>query len=145
MKRYQITLDGRTFDIRLLSDPLQEHVEVEVDGRRFSVRVESAEAGEETIDASWLPDAAPEQVAPASVAEAAAPSGNRVTAPLPGVIKSIAVRPGHRVSTGDELLVIDAMKMDNVIRASREATVETIHVTEGHQVAYGELLLDYGT
>ena len=35
------------------------------------------------------------------------------------------------------------MKMDNVIRASREGTIGTIHVTEGRQVAYGESLLDF--
>jgi len=58
------------------------------------------------------------------------------------VVKSIAVRPGQQVAAGDELLVIEAMKMDNVIRATREGTVGTIHVTEGRQVAHGEPLLD---
>jgi propionyl-CoA carboxylase alpha chain len=53
------------------------------------------------------------------------------------------VRPGQQVSSGDELLVIEAMKMDNIIRASRDATVETIYASEGHQVAYGERLLEY--
>jgi biotin carboxyl carrier protein len=61
------------------------------------------------------------------------------------VIKSIAVRPGQEVSAGDRLLVIEAMKMDNVLRASRVGTIETIHATEGHQVAHGELLLEYRT
>ena len=58
------------------------------------------------------------------------------------MIKSIAVRPGQRVAVDDELLVIEAMKMDNVIRAPRGGTVGTIHVTEGRQVAYGETLLE---
>ena len=40
-------------------------------------------------------------------------------------------------------MVIEAMKMDNIIRASRDGTVETIHVNKGHQVSYGERLLDY--
>jgi biotin carboxyl carrier protein len=58
------------------------------------------------------------------------------------VIKSIAVRPGQCVSANDELLVIEAMKMDNVIRAPHGGSVGTIHVTEGRQVAYGETLLE---
>ena len=66
-----------------------------------------------------------------------------VTAPLPGVIKSIAVRPGQQVALNDELLIIEAMKMDNIIRATRVGTIGTIHVAEGRQVAYGEPMLDY--
>jgi len=58
------------------------------------------------------------------------------------VIKSIAVRPGQQVAPNDELLVIEAMKMDNVIRAQRGGTIGTIHVAEGRQVAYGEHLLE---
>jgi len=63
-------------------------------------------------------------------------------APLPGVIKSIGVRSGQRVAPGDELLVIEAMKMDNVIRAQRAGVIGVIHVAEGRQVAHGELLLE---
>ncbi|HIQ01585.1 MAG TPA: acetyl-CoA carboxylase biotin carboxyl carrier protein subunit, partial [Anaerolineales bacterium] len=74
---------------------------------------------------------------------AAAPPTGTVIAPLPGVIKSIAVRPGQRVKFDDELLVIEAMKMDNIIRAQRAGTIETIHVTEGRQVAYGDPLLEF--
>jgi biotin carboxyl carrier protein len=39
--------------------------------------------------------------------------------------------------------VIEAMKMDNILRAGRDGIVETIHTAEGHQVAHGELLLEY--
>jgi biotin carboxyl carrier protein len=46
------------------------------------------------------------------------------------------------VSANDEVLVIEAMKMDNVIRAPRAGVVATIHVAEGRQVAYGAPLLD---
>jgi len=58
-----------------------------------------------------------------AAAPLSAPSGRAVAAPLPGVVKSIAVLPGQRVSPGDELLVIEAMKMDNVIRAVRQGVV----------------------
>ena len=148
MKRYQITLDGETFNVLLLSDPLQEQVQVEVDGIAFTVEVKDLSAGPEqeaeAID-SATPVAPAETPAapPSSGAQAAPPSGNSVTAPLPGVVKSVAVHPGHQVSPGDELLVIEAMKMDNIIRASRDGIVETIYVSEGHHVAYGERLLEY--
>jgi biotin carboxyl carrier protein len=144
MKRYQITLDGRTFDVQVLGDPRQEQVEVEVDGRRLMVEVKASAAGDETVPTKPASSPAPATTrAPIAAPGAAAASGNRVVAPLPGVIKSVAVRPGQRVAPGDELLVIDAMKMDNVLRASRGGIVETIHIAVGHQIAHGQLLLEY--
>ena len=80
---------------------------------------------------------------PSSGAKASPLAGNSVIAPLPGVIKSIAVQSGQQVFSGDELLVIEAMKMDNIIRALRDGTVQTIYVSEGRQVAYSERLLEY--
>jgi len=70
--------------------------------------------------------------------------GNVLAAPLPGVIKSVAVKPGQRVSVGEALVVIEAMKMDNVIRARRGGVVEVIHVAEGQRVAFGDRLLGFG-
>jgi biotin carboxyl carrier protein len=148
MKRYQITLDGQIFDVLLLSDPRQEQVQVEVDGVAFTAQVK-------TLPLEQAADAAPTaQVEPAAPgvpsapmqppgARTAAATSNVVTAPLPGVIKSIAIQPGQRVSSGDQLLVIEAMKMDNIIRASRDGTVDTIFASEGRQVGYGERLLQY--
>jgi biotin carboxyl carrier protein len=147
MKEYEITLNGHTFIVRLLSDPRQEQVEVEVDGEAFTVEVKVATV-EEELPAVPLPPPA-EGAQPSAIARQplgrAAPSGKAVTAPLPGVIKSIAIRPGQQVSEGDRLLVIEAMKMDNVLRASRGGVVETIHTAEGHHVAHGEILLEYRT
>ena len=148
MKRYQITLDGQSFDVLLLSDPLQEQVQVEVDGVAFTAEVKHLSPRQKP--GAEAPDPVEPSVSagsPAAIpspgAQAALSAGNSVTAPLPGVIKSIAVRPGQQVSLGDELLVIEAMKMDNIIRASRDGTVETIYASEGHQVAYGERLLEF--
>ena len=148
MKRYQITLDGQTFDVLLLSDPQQEQVQVEVDGVAFTVEVKDLSVGREPAVETATPIAPSASVKtptprPSPGTQAAPTAANSVSAPLPGVIKSVSVRPGQQVSPGDKLLVIEAMKMDNIIRASRAGTVETIHISEGHQVAYGERLLDY--
>jgi len=148
MKRYLITLDEQTFEVCLLSDPQQEQVEVEVDGVAFTAQVRALPSEQEVggegsgpVEPS-SPSKTPAAVAPPGP-QTASPSGNVVTAPLPGVIKSIAVQPGQKVSAGGELLVIEAMKMDNVIRASQDSTVKTIYVSEGRQVAYGERMLEY--
>jgi biotin carboxyl carrier protein len=135
MKHYHITVQGRQFDVQLLSDPQQEQVQVEVNGKVLTVEVKAAPvAGETTQTPATSPVPASEPLLPAARA---------VAAPLPGTIKSIVIRPGQEVSAGDELLVIEAMKMDNVIRASRPGIIDTVHVREGRQVAHGELILEY--
>ena len=136
MKRYRIRLGGHVFDVKVLDDPRQERVQVEVDGEAFTVEVEAVSFVESA------PAVAPLPATPAPAPEETSPSGGTVIAPLPGVIKSIAVRPGQQVAGNDELLVIEAMKMDNIIRASYRGTIGSIHVSEGRQVAYGEPLLE---
>lgn len=135
MKQYQITLDGRTFDVRVLSDPRQEQVQVEVNGQAFTVEVRSTPMAANAKVSS--PMTIPQAVGGFTT------SSRIVTAPLPGLIKSIAVRAGQRVTIGEELLVIEAMKMDNVVRAGREGVIAAVYTTEGDRVAYGERLLEY--
>jgi biotin carboxyl carrier protein len=151
MKRYRITLENHAFDVKVLDDPRRDQVQVEVDGEIFAVGVETVPVAAETTTPETTravgasPAASPRlkfQKTLQVSAPQAVPAPQSVPAPLPGVIKSIAVRPGQRVSADDELLVIEAMKMDNVIRAPRGGSVGTIHVTEGRQVAYGETLLE---
>jgi biotin carboxyl carrier protein len=145
MKRYRITLDDRTFDVKVLDDPRRAQVRVEVDGEILTVDVESvpplAGGGLEASPLSAPSTAAP-MAHPGSATATTAETARMVVAPLPGVIKSIVVRSGQAVAPDDELVVIEAMKMDNVIRATHAGTVGTIHVAEGRQVAYGEPLLE---
>jgi biotin carboxyl carrier protein len=137
MRQYQVTVDGRTFEVRLLSDPREEQVQVEVDGKRFTVAVQSPAAEEETVPKPPVSADAPH------IREVSTHTAGTVVAPLPGVIKSVLAQPGQRVAAGDSLLVIEAMKMDNVIRAPREGIIEIIHVAEGHRIAHGQPMLQY--
>jgi biotin carboxyl carrier protein len=143
MKQYRITLEDRVFEVKVLDDPRGDQVRVEVNGERFTVGVEvipgAAEVTAGEADSPMAPWPAAPQPTPANTAG----SNGMVTAPLAGVIKSIAVRPGQQVAPNDELLIIEAMKMDNIIRASRAGTIGTIYAGEGHQVAYGDPLLDF--
>jgi biotin carboxyl carrier protein len=143
MKRYRITMNSRTFDVQFLSDPLKDRVEVEVNGEVFTVEVSALSPETEETEAASPPVMAAQDAAPRASVRSTTPPDNTLTAPLPGVIKSVAVRAGQQVSPGDALLVIEAMKMDNVIRATRGGIVQALYVTEGRQVAHGELMLEY--
>jgi biotin carboxyl carrier protein len=139
MKRYQVAVAGQSYEVEVLGDPSGEQVEVSVDGEIFTVRVSPVPGANELALAETPPAGTPSTVAPAPRAQAS----RTVAAPLPGVIKMIAVRPGQHVAANDELVVIEAMKMDNVIRSAREGTIGAVHVTPGRQVSHGEPLVDY--
>ena len=65
-----------------------------------------------------------------------------LTTPLPGVVVSIAVTVGSRVSAGDVLMVIEAMKMEHTISAPHAGTVKSIHFARGDRVPEGSELLE---
>ena len=75
----------------------------------------------------------------ATVASAAA---NAVTAPMPGLILSINVSEGDTIEEGTPLLVLEAMKMENVIKATGAGTVQRIAVTKGQAVEKRQLLIE---
>ncbi len=64
--------------------------------------------------------------------------------PMPGLIVSIAVSPGEEVKAGQELAVLEAMKMENVLRAEQDGVVEAVKVEAGATVAADEVLIAFG-
>jgi acetyl/propionyl-CoA carboxylase alpha subunit len=67
--------------------------------------------------------------------------GQTLTAPLPGKITHVAVRPGDQVRAGDTLVVIEAMKMENEFKASAAGTVAEVRVQPGQAVNPGDVLV----
>lgn len=76
-----------------------------------------------------------------SSASAAATGGDPVPSPLAGNIFKIAVSPGQQVKAGDTLIVLEAMKMETNISASRDGTVTSITAKEGDKVTVGDTLV----
>jgi propionyl-CoA carboxylase alpha chain len=66
-----------------------------------------------------------------------------VRSPMPGLVQSMAVSAGDSVSAGDVLLVIEAMKMENVIRSERDGVVKAVHAKAGDAVAVDALLVAF--
>ena len=61
--------------------------------------------------------------------------------PMPGAILSVAVRKGDRVAVGDEICVLEAMKMQQSLRSDWEGTVRTVYVVPGQQVLDGDPIM----
>ncbi|NBC32003.1 MAG: acetyl-CoA carboxylase biotin carboxylase subunit [Alphaproteobacteria bacterium] len=63
--------------------------------------------------------------------------------PMPGLLRSIAVSVGEKVGTGDELAVVEAMKMENLLRATHPGKVKKIHAEEGDSLKYNQIILEF--
>ncbi|MGJ4960238.1 acetyl/propionyl/methylcrotonyl-CoA carboxylase subunit alpha [Bradyrhizobium sp. HKCCYLRH2015] len=70
-------------------------------------------------------------------------SGKKLLCPMPGLVVSIAVTEGQEVKAGETLAVIEAMKMQNVLRAEQDGTVKKIHATAGATLAVDALILEF--
>lgn len=122
---------------------------VTLNNRVYEVEVEQGEAmlvNEYELAAPAAAPAAP-AAAPVAAAPAAAPAagalaaGEVVTSPMPGNILKINVAQGQHVSEGDVLIVLEAMKMENEISATKSGTVAQINVTKGAVVETGTPLV----
>jgi biotin carboxyl carrier protein len=65
-----------------------------------------------------------------------------VKAPMPGMVLKVLVEPGQQINKGDGLLILEAMKMENVLKASAPATVKSIKVEERTAVEKGAILIE---
>jgi propionyl-CoA carboxylase alpha chain len=74
---------------------------------------------------------------------AAADTGKKLLCPMPGLVVSIAVNEGQEVKAGETLAVVEAMKMQNVLRAERDGTVKKIHAAPGATLAVDALILEF--
>ncbi len=86
-------------------------------------------------------DERPRQIQALTGAPRGAAGGGTVRAPMPGLVVRVEVEAGQRVEAGAGLVVVEAMKMENELRAHRSGVVVTVHVTVGQAVAKGAPLV----
>lgn len=154
MRRYTIEINGQPHVIdvtELTADTFQ----VTVGGQQVQVRLADHDDLAGAVIAPHIePPQAPGQATPglSPVTVPASPppapaaprgAGPRMTAPMPGVILAVTTRVGADVKRGEELLVLEAMKMKNSLQAPRDGRVAEICVVEKQQVKYGDPLIRF--
>ncbi len=72
-----------------------------------------------------------------------ADTSQHILSPMPGRIVLVEVKEGQEVKAGEPVLVVEAMKMENIIRAERDGAIATIHVAAGDNVAADEILVSF--
>ncbi len=148
MKQYKYKVNGAQYDVTI-NEIQGQLAKVVVNGIPFDVEMQNSQLSEDNlpnVTTTAAPAAAPAApVAAAPAATEAAPSGagegTPVKAPLPGVVTKINVSVGQQVKKGENVLVLEAMKMENNITAEADGTVSGIAVKAGDSVLEGAVLL----
>jgi len=159
MRRYTLTIGDREFVVDV-DDLAADRFAVQVGEQSYEVTLATDEdLPMGTISPQIAPVAAPAEraaagnggaararpAASAAAAARAAPAGGAdiLKAPMPGVILAVNVAAGARVERGQDLAVLEAMKMQNTIRSPRAGTVAEVFVAAGQSVGHGEPLLRF--
>lgn len=119
---------------------------ITVNGKSYEVDVEEV-GGVSVPAAAPAPVAAALKAAPAPAPAAAAPKAapvagaSQVKAPMPGTILSVKVKAGDKVSSGDVVAILEAMKMENEIFAGVDGTIAGVSVSSGDAVNTGDVIV----
>ncbi|MFT4182346.1 MAG: acetyl/propionyl/methylcrotonyl-CoA carboxylase subunit alpha [Rhizobium sp.] len=136
---FSVTFDDRAVAVRLLAHEREGSQCVEIDGRQTSVGLVQVSVGTTLfLDGRTYHFHRPD---PLDGGEESAAGGDRLVAPMPGLIKIVRVREGDAVSKGQALIVMEAMKMELTLSAARDGVVESLHVGEGDQTSESAVLL----
>lgn len=149
MKEYKFHINGNEYNV-VINSVEGNNAYVTVNGKDYTVGLEESSAVPAFSPAQT--SAVPAQTsavptAPVPAPAAAAPAtgnGKAVTSPLPGVIISINVKVGDQVKEGQEVAVLEAMKMENSIEAGHSGTVTAVHVSKGDSVPEGAPVVTIG-
>ena len=139
MKEYKYKINGNLYKVTV-GDIEDNHVKVEVNGTSYAVELEKSAAPKikPVVRTAATTPAAPPPVVSRPVVVG---SKSGIKSPLPGVILDIKVKEGDMVKRGQTLLILEAMKMENDIKADRDGKVTAINVSKGESILEGTDLI----
>ena len=140
MKEYKYKINGNTYTVAV-GDIDENVAQVEVNGVPYKVVLDTPKTI--TKVASVKAAAAPRTASGEKIISSKPVSGgvNNIVAPLPGTVISVAVKPGDVVKASDTVVMLEAMKMENSIRAGRDGKVASVNVNPGDSVLEGAVLV----
>jgi biotin carboxyl carrier protein len=126
---WHILKDGNSYNIEILKiDKLTKQVDLKMNGKFSSIKLS------DQFDA-LLKSLGMDNLAAKKVLE--------LKAPMPGLVLNVAVKEGDTILKGDGLLVLEAMKMENIIKSPTEGVIKKIHVQKGNAVEKNQLLISF--
>lgn len=136
MNRYLVTLDNRELEVTL-TNRQGSQLSFEVSGKSYTAHVSPILTPTALVSATQGYTAPVTQQKNVPVARG---SGS-VVAPMPGIVANVLVKEGAKVELGQAILVIEAMKMENNIQATKTGTIKKLHCKKGDEVQNAQLLV----
>jgi biotin carboxyl carrier protein len=140
---WKITVNGRSFTVKLAEDGM-----VLVDGIAYDVTVdgETVRAGEAShameVSGLSLGQASPGASTGLAGSTEATEGAGAVVAIMPGQVTRVLVQEGQEIKEGEAVCVLEAMKMENELRADRDGVVRAVHVQPGEDVEKDQMLVE---
>ncbi|MBN2011930.1 acetyl-CoA carboxylase biotin carboxyl carrier protein subunit [candidate division KSB1 bacterium] len=144
MRKYKFSINGNPFNVTIkqLSD---DHALVDVNGSEYNVDIIDEPIHHKTPKLTREKAVATSERRPIqTTSKVAASAMGSIKAPLPGIILEILVKESDDVQTGQTVMKMEAMKMENNIQATRDGIVKSIHVKKGDSVLEGAMLMEIG-
>ena len=141
MRMYSLTINNNNYDV-IIKETSDDDVRVEVNGVEHLVTIRDIKhvTLNEPLVAKTAGISRPTQAQPVKK-PAPSPSSEGICSPIPGHILEICVKVGDKVSCGQKLIVLEAMKLENIINSDRDGLVKKILVREGDSVNHDQVLI----
>ena len=144
-----VTIDGKKHRLDTVTRPGARVIEGSFDGAPFAVKISTAPEGYRLrlrgVSAHALvttPRGA--ELAKKIPEKEKADTSKLIVSPMPGLVVSIDAKAGQEVKSGEGVAVVEAMKMQNIIRAERDGVIAKVHVAAGASVAADEVMIELG-
>jgi biotin carboxyl carrier protein len=141
MKKFKFTINGNNYEVEIQG--IEDNIaKVEVNGTLYDVQIHK------DLKVSKTPTLVRAEAAQPTRKESKIPRVNSKTtnmaikAPLPGTIISVLVAPGDKVTMGQKLLTMEAMKMENNVLSEKDGIVRNVNVKPGMTVAQNDVLVE---
>ncbi len=140
MKKFKFTIKGQNYDVSV-QDFSNNIANIEVNGTPYKVEVHHEIKKTKT---PTLVRPAVKNPEGSEKIQKSSSTGLQVVAPLPGSIVKVFINAGDTVKKGDNLMIMEAMKMENNVLAEKNGVVNSIKVSVGQSVLQGDVLLEIG-
>ena len=140
MKKYKFTINGADYSVEI-NNVEDRTIELDVNGTPYTVQIDKEV--KQTKTPTLLRSVAVPTTDQGVAVKVGAKTGT-IKSPLPGTILDIFVKIGDKVSIGQRILLLEAMKMENNIESDKAGTVTEIKVSKGDAVMEGDVLIVIG-
>jgi biotin carboxyl carrier protein len=146
-RQIRVIVNGTPYEVEV-GEMEEDPIQVIVNGKPYEVKFAPGGAEE---GSSGVIIAAPVKPATPSVQESPRPAAqvfkvgapDELRSPMPGTILDIRVKVGDKVTRGQQLCSLEAMKMKSAVRSPRDGVISCVEATDGQKVAFGDLLFKF--